>query len=99
MRMLILCVGLVAAAQAGAGELATERYSEVQLQVAREFLQRARDAAHVGDRSLAGSLAWQATLDARIALGMSESPEIRLGAASVADEARRLVRSAASGGP
>lgn len=75
---------------------ATDRYADVQLQVAQEFLQRARDAAQAGQHSLAGAFAWQAALDARLAVGMTESAEVRVGASAVASEAQRLVRGIAS---
>lgn len=75
----------------GHAERATERYADVQLQVAQDFLQRARDAASTGQRSLAGALAWQAVIDARIARGMTESAEVRRSASVVASEAQRLV--------
>jgi hypothetical protein len=99
MRMLVFLIGLVAGAQASAGDLATERYADEQLQVAREFLQRAHNAAQAGEHSLAGALAWQAALDARLAVGMTGSAEVRLGASAVASEAQRLVRGIASAAP
>ena len=77
-------------------EPATERYADVQLQVAQEYLQRARDAAQAGEHSLAGALAWQAVLDARLAAGMTETAEIRVGASAVANDAQRLVHGIAS---
>ena len=73
------------------GEAATARYAGTQLQVAQDFLQRARDAAQAGDRSLAGALAWQAALDARLAAGMTESADVLTGAARIANEANNLV--------
>ena len=81
------------------GERATDRYADVQLGVAQEFLLRAREAAQAGQRSLAGALAWQATLDARIAVGMTESAAIRVGASAVASEAERLLHGIASAAP
>jgi hypothetical protein len=82
---------LVAAASATAAELATERYAPAQLAVASEFLERAREAAARGDSALAGKLAWQASLDARLAWGMTESEELRADAAEVGGAANELI--------
>jgi hypothetical protein len=90
LRRLLLAVLLGCAAPAWA-ELATEHYAPVQLRVAQEFLDRARAAAVIGELSLAGKLAWQAKLDARLAWGMSESPSLRAEAAEVGGAAAALI--------
>jgi chromosome condensin MukBEF complex kleisin-like MukF subunit len=92
-RVAVLLVALVFSPGAH-GEPATARYAPAQLAVAQDFLQRAREAAAAGDGSLVGKLAWQASLDARLAWGMSESWAVRAPAARIFDEARRLVRQA-----
>jgi hypothetical protein len=74
-----------------AGEAATARFAPAQLEMASESLQRARDAVVVGDRSLARSLAWQASVDARLAWRMSESWAVRAPAARIFDEARKIL--------
>lgn len=74
-----------------AEELATERYAPAQISVAQDLLQRARAAAARGDESRAGKLAWQASLDARLAWGMTDSAELRADAARVGGEASALI--------
>ena len=48
-------------------------------------------AAALGEVGRAGKLAWQATLDARLAWGMSESPQLRAEAAAVGGAASALI--------
>jgi hypothetical protein len=88
---LALVLALAAAAPASAAELATERYAPAQLSMANDFLERARAAAARGDAALAGKLAWQASLDARLAWGMTTSAHLRAEAAEVAGAANALV--------
>lgn len=78
-------------------EPATERYAPAQLRMGQDFLERAQAAAASGDEGLAGKLAWQASLDARLAWGMSESPALRADAAELGSAARALIRRLASG--
>jgi hypothetical protein len=82
---------LAAAAPTPNAELATERYAPVQLRVASDFLERARYAATRGDAALAARLAWQASFDARLAWGMTESPHLRAEAAEIGGEANALI--------
>jgi hypothetical protein len=82
---------LLIAAPASWAERATARYAPVQLRVAQDSLDRARAAIVLGDFSLAGKLAWQANLDARLAWGMSESPSLRAEAAEVGGAAADLI--------
>jgi hypothetical protein len=88
MRALLLCLLLPLAAHA---ELPTERYAPAQLFVAQGFLERARAAAESGDAGLAGKLAFQASLDARLAWGMTESAALRREAAQVGSAASALI--------
>ena len=89
--LLSLFVPLTAAAQS-----ATERYAPAQLEMAQQSMQRAREALLMGEGWLAGRLAWQASVDARLAWAMSEAPAVRTPAAAIAAEAARLVRQAAA---
>jgi hypothetical protein len=82
---------LAVAAPASKADPATERYAPAQLRVASDFLERARDAAARGDAALAARLAWQASFDARLAWGMTESPQLRADAAEVGGEANALI--------
>ena len=94
--MRVLLVALVLPATAVAGDaIGTARYAPVQLELAQESLQQAREAALMGQLSLAGRLAWVASLDARLAWGMSESAAVRIPAARVFGEATRLVHETA----
>ena len=77
------------------GEPATARYAPAQLEVARDFLDRARDAALLGESALAGRFAWQASVDARLAWGMSDSAAVRVPAARIYEEANRIAHEAA----
>jgi len=81
---------------AAAAPPATERYAPDQLEMAQQSLLQARAASQLGDRSLAGRLAWQASVDARLAYGMSDSPAVQSAAAQVLGEAQRLAHEAAS---
>jgi hypothetical protein len=94
MRALALAIVLVALppATAGAEPPGTERYAPAQLGVARDFLERARAAAALGEAARAGELAWQASFDARLAWGMTKSDELRAECVSVGREAAALVR-------
>jgi hypothetical protein len=95
----ILAFLLLTGAAASHGERATERYAPAQLRVAQDLLERARAAAVLGDFSRAGRLAWQASLDARLAWAMTESERLRAEAARIggaaADLSARLARRAA----
>jgi hypothetical protein len=71
---------------------ATERYAPAQLRVANDLLESARAAAARGDSALAGKLAWQASFDARLAWGMSDSPQLRSEAAEVGGAASALIK-------
>jgi hypothetical protein len=86
-----LALLLMIPASGFAGEPATERYAPAQIFVAQDLLQRARAAAARGDASRAGKLAWQASLDARLAWGMTDSAELRADAARVGGEASALI--------
>ena len=70
---------------------ATERYAPAQLRVANDLLESARAAAARGDSALAGKLAWQASFDARLAWGMTESEHLRAEAVEVGSAASALV--------
>ena len=84
-----LALGLAqAAAQAQDG---AARYAGVQLEVAESFLRQARVAAARDDFGRAGRLAWQASIDARLTLGMTDSAPLRAQAAEVAREAAALI--------
>ena len=82
----VLLAQAAALAQDGAA-----RYAGVQLEAAQSFLQRARAAAGREDNARAGRLAWQASIDARLALAMTDSPRVRSEAAEVAREAAALI--------
>lgn len=94
MRALALAIVLVALASPAASDEppGTERYAPAQLGVARDFLERARAAAALGEAARAGELAWQANFDARLAWGMTKSDELRAECVSVGREAAALVR-------
>ena len=76
----------------GAEPPETERYAPAQLSVARDFLERARAAAELGEAARAGELAWQASFDARLAWGMTNAEDLRGECAQVGREAAALVR-------
>ena len=88
--LLCLLVPVTAAAQS-----ATARYAPDQLEMAQQSMQRAREALLMGEGSLAGQLAWEASVDARLAWAMSDAADVRAPAAAIAAEAERLVRQAA----
>lgn len=96
MRVLLLSL-LVLGAWPAHADPATERYAPAQLRVANDLLERARAAAARGDSALAGKLAWQASLDARITWAMTESQWLRAEAARVGGAARMLVTRLAAG--
>lgn len=79
------------AAPAAYAEPATERYAPAQLRVARDLLEHARASAALGETTRAGKLAWQASLDARLAWRMTESEQLRAEAAQVGGAARALI--------
>jgi hypothetical protein len=79
---------------AAAADNATARYAPAQLDMARQSLERAREALVMGQGSLAGTLASEASVDARLAWAMSDSWAVRAPAAAIAGEAERLVRDA-----
>ena len=87
-----LALPLLAACVATHAGPATERYAPAQLGVGREFLERAQAAAAGGDARLAGKLAWQAGLDARLAWRMTESAVMRADAAELGGDAAELIR-------
>ncbi|HEX6157854.1 MAG TPA: hypothetical protein VFZ54_17645 [Burkholderiales bacterium] len=87
-----ICLALLAASAALRAEPATERYAPAQLGAGYALLERARGAAALGDAGLAGKLAWQASLDARLAWKMTESPVLRADAAALGGAAASLVR-------
>jgi hypothetical protein len=89
MRALLLAVFLLPAF--AHAETPTERYAPAQLRVARNLLESARAAAALGEVGKAGSLAWQASLDARLTWGMTESEHLRAEAAEVAGAASALI--------
>jgi Domain of unknown function (DUF4398) len=82
---------LLLAVAAAHAEMPTERYAPAQLRVAHDLLERARAAAANGDIARAGKLAWQASFDARLAWGMTESQHLRAEAAEVGGAASALV--------
>ena len=69
----------------------TERYAPVQLRFAQSFLEQARARAALGETRLASTLAWQASFDARLAWGMTDSEQLRAEAAEVGGAASALV--------
>jgi len=87
---LLLALVLAGAAD-GLAEPATERYAPAQIRVAQDFLESARAAAARGDSARAGKLAWQASLDARLAWAMTESQALRDDAAEVGSAASELI--------
>lgn len=91
-RCLLLAPLLLGAAVPLRAEPATERYAPAQLRMGYDVLERARVAAARGETGLAGQLAWQASLDARLAWGMTESPLLRAEAAELGGSANALIR-------
>ena len=91
-RWLLLAPLVLAAAVPLRAEPATERYAPAQLRMGYDVLERARAAAARGETGLAGQLAWQASLDARLAWGMTESPLLRAEAAELGGSANALIR-------
>ena len=89
---------LVAAAAPSHAEPATERYAPAQLAAGQEMFERAQAAAARGETRLAGRLAWQANLDARLAWRMTESEDLRGDAAELGGEASALIRHLAAEG-
>lgn len=95
MRFAALAVAVLVPLTAAAGE-PTARFAPDQLEMAQESMQRAREAMLMGESSLAGQLAWEASVDARLAWGMSDAAAVRAPAAAIAAEAARLVQQAAA---
>lgn len=75
---------------AALAEAPTERYAPAQLSVARDLLEQARAAFALGDARRAKTLAWQASFDARLAWGMTESRYLRAEAARIGSAASAL---------
>jgi|SRR3954451_7440199 hypothetical protein len=94
MRLAVLLALLVVPFAASADNAAA-RYAPAQLEMAQRSLERAREAMVMGEGSLAGQLAWQASVDARLAWAMSDAAAVRSPAAAISAEASRLVREAA----
>lgn len=97
-RSLLLALLLIAPGVALHAEPATERYAPAQLSMGHDLLERARAAVARGDAELAGQLAWQASLDARLAWGMTESAALRAEAAELGGAAVALTRRLAARG-
>lgn len=95
-RWLLLAPLLLGAGAPLHAEPATERYAPAQLRMGYHLLERARAAAARGEAGLAGQLAWQASLDARLAWGMTESPALRAEAAELGGSANALIRRVAA---
>ena len=94
MRMFVpALIALMLAAPASA-ERATERYAPAQLDVARSLLENARAHAALGEFGRAEALARQASLDARLAWGMTESEHLRAEAARLGGAAAALAEQA-----
>jgi hypothetical protein len=91
-RWLLVLPLLLVAGGALPDEPATERYAPAQLRMGHDLLERARAAAARGEAGLAGHLAWQASLDARLAWGMTDSPALRAEAAELGGSANALLR-------
>ena len=87
------CIAFVLALLAGAAHAdpPTERYAPAQLYVAQDLLQRARAAAERGNADRARVLAAQASFDARLAWGMTESEALRADAARIGGAASALI--------
>jgi len=98
MRALVLAIAFVMVPEpvTSAEPLGTERYAPAQLSVARDFLERARAAAALGEAARAGKLAWQANFDARLAWGMTKSEDLRAECVSVGREAAALIHRVAA---
>lgn len=92
----LLFVLLAASSAALRAELPTERYAPAQLRMGNDLLEQAHAAAARGDAGLAGKLAWQASVDARLAWKMTESPALRADAAELGGAAASLIRGLAT---
>jgi hypothetical protein len=88
---ILLLLALLLTAPAVRAETPTERYAPAQLHVAHALLEHARAAAALGEIERAWTLARQASLDARLAWGMTESEHLRAEAAEVGGAARALL--------
>ena len=89
--MYVLALLLLLAVPAAHADPATERYAPAQLRVASDLLEEARAAAARGDPRRAAQLAWQASFDARLAWGMTESEQLRAEVVEVGGAASALV--------
>jgi|SRR5919197_5533290 hypothetical protein len=87
-----LLLALACAPPAAHAERATERYAPVQLALAQRFLREAQAAAAAADRARAGELAWQASLDARLAWKMTDRAPLRAQAEAIAAQAADLMQ-------
>jgi hypothetical protein len=90
MRALAVFV-LALLAGAAHADPATERYAPAQLYVAQDLLERARTAAERGHAERARLLAAQASFDARLAWGMTDSEALRADAARIGGAASALI--------
>jgi hypothetical protein len=91
MRVLPIVLVLSLLPSLALGEAPTERYAPAQLRVAQALLEQARARAALGEVDKAGRLAWQASFDARLAWGMTESEHLRAEAAEVGGAASALI--------
>jgi hypothetical protein len=91
MRLAFLVLAVAAALPVHA-ERATERYAPTQLSVAREFLERARAAASLEEFGQATTFARQASLDARLAWGMTDAAPLRAQAEAIAARAAQIMQ-------
>lgn len=80
----LLCVG------AARADPATAAFAGAQLEMARAALEQARQALESSDYASARTFAAQAGLDARLALGMTESDIVRRAALRIGGEAEWL---------
>jgi hypothetical protein len=90
LRLLVALLLASAAATSARAEAPVARFAPLQLQIARESMREARLRAAT-DPVMAGNLARQAGLDARLAWGMSSSLPLRAAAAEVASDSAALL--------
>lgn len=83
----LVLLGVVAVARA---EAPVAQFAGAQLSIAESALEQARAALALHEYPKARQLAAQASLDARLAWGMSESPALRRAAVEVSRQAERL---------
>jgi hypothetical protein len=89
LRCLVLAITLMPSA--ALADKATEGCASTQLSVAQQTLERARVAALRGEAQLASTLAWQASLDARLTWVMTERVALRAQAWTINREAGLIV--------